>query len=95
MRQPREGGPPVGYAVIDEEGRIPCCTSRTGRPVRVPLLWLLAAHTSTMFPDFLFHAGVAHYRWMDLFLGHISTHFVPGRNVTWFSSLLSPSRPTL
>jgi pimeloyl-ACP methyl ester carboxylesterase len=57
---------------------------RTGRPVRLPLLWILGAHVFAMFPDFLFQAGIAHYRWMDLFLGHISTHFVPGRNLTWF-----------
>ncbi|CAN5484631.1 hypothetical protein BH20ACT2_BH20ACT2_03960 [soil metagenome] len=37
----------------------------------------------------LFQAGVAHYRWMDLFLGHISTHFVPGRNLTWFTIALT------
>ena len=59
-------------------------TWRTGRPVRLPLLWILGAHAFAMFPDFLFQAGVAHHRWMDLFLGHISTHFVPGRNLTWF-----------
>ena len=59
-------------------------TWRTGRPVRLPLVWILGAHAFAMFPDFLFQAGVAHYRWMDLFLGHISTHFVPGRNLTWF-----------
>ncbi|MDE0805392.1 MAG: alpha/beta fold hydrolase [Acidimicrobiales bacterium] len=57
---------------------------RTHRPIRLPLLWILGAHVYAMFPDFLVQAGVAHYRWMDLFLGHISTHFVPGRNLTWF-----------
>jgi pimeloyl-ACP methyl ester carboxylesterase len=57
---------------------------RAGRPVRLPLLWILGAHAFAMFPDFLFQAGIAHYRWMDLFLGHISSHFLPGRNLTWF-----------
>jgi hypothetical protein len=42
-----------------------------------------------MFPDILFTAGVAHERWMDVFLGHISTHFVPGRNLTWFVVFLA------
>jgi apolipoprotein N-acyltransferase len=42
-----------------------------------------------MFPDFLFTAGTAHYWWMDLFLGHISTHFVPGRNLTWYLVFLA------
>jgi hypothetical protein len=26
---------------------------------------------------------------MDLFLGHISTHFVPGRNLTWYLVFLA------
>ena len=58
------------------------------RPVPLPLVWLLLAHVFAMFPDFLFTAGIAHERWMDLFLGHISTHFVPGRNLTWFAVFL-------
>lgn len=53
------------------------------RPARVPLVWIVAAHLFAMVPDFLFEGGIAHQRWMDLFLGHISTHFVPGRNLTW------------
>ena len=58
------------------------------RPVPLPLVWLLLAHVVAMFPDFLFTAGIAHERWMDLFLGHISAHFVPGRNLTWFAVFL-------
>ena len=58
------------------------------RPVPLPLVWLLLAHVVAMCPDFLFTAGVAHERWMDVFLGHISTHFVPGRNLTWFAVFL-------
>lgn len=57
---------------------------RTRCPVRYPLLWPVVAHVVAMVPDFLFAAGMAHERWMDLFLGHISTHFVPGRNITWY-----------
>ena len=56
----------------------------TRRPVRLPLVWPLLAHLVAMFPDFLFVAGHAHRRWMDAFLGHLSTHFVPGRNLTWY-----------
>ncbi|MDQ3601282.1 MAG: hypothetical protein M3408_08550 [Actinomycetota bacterium] len=59
------------------------------RPVPYPLVWLGAAHLVAMFPDFLFTAGTAHYWWMDLFLGHISTHFVPGRNLTWYLVFLA------
>lgn len=58
------------------------------RPVPLPLVWLLLAHVVAMFPDFLFTAGIAHERWMDVFLGHISAHFVPGRNLTWFAVFL-------
>lgn len=57
---------------------------RTRRPVRFPLLWPLLGHLFAMVPDILFTADEAHQRWMDLFLGHISTHFVPGRNLTWY-----------
>ena len=56
---------------------------RSGRPVPFPLLWLILGHAVAMFPDFLFEAGIAHRRWMDVFLGHLSTHFIPGRNWTW------------
>ncbi|MDP9403385.1 MAG: hypothetical protein M3P85_08625 [Actinomycetota bacterium] len=63
--------------------------ARTRRPVPLPLVWLLVAHLVAMFPDFLFAAGVAHYRWMEVFLGHIATHFVPGRNLTWYAVFLA------
>jgi len=56
---------------------------RLRRPVPYPLVWPVLGHVFAMVPDLLFAAGTAHYRWMDVFLGHISTHFVPGRNLTW------------
>ncbi len=62
--------------------------ARIRRPVRLPLVWPFLGHVVAMFPDFLFTAGIAHQLWMDLFLGHISTHFVPGRNLTWFTVFL-------
>ncbi|CAN5484205.1 hypothetical protein BH20ACT2_BH20ACT2_03930 [soil metagenome] len=77
----------VGASVVLLIGAVYTCVA--GRPLRLPLLWVLGAHLVAMFPDFLFQAGVAHYRWMDLFLGHISTHFVPGRNLTWFTIALT------
>lgn len=55
------------------------------RPAQLPLVWIVTGHLFAMFPDFLFEAGIAHERWMDVFLGHISTHFVPGRNLTWLA----------
>jgi len=57
---------------------------RRRRPVPYPLVWPVAAHVVAMFPDLLFTAGTAHACWMDVFLGHVSTHFVPGRNLTWY-----------
>lgn len=58
---------------------------RARRPVPVPLVWLLLGHLFAMLPDLAFTGGhVAHEAWMDVFLGHVSTHFVPGRNLTWY-----------
>ncbi|MGH9014105.1 MAG: hypothetical protein ACRDZ1_09260 [Acidimicrobiia bacterium] len=62
---------------------------RTHRPVPLPLVWILLGHLFAMFPDFLFTAGTAHYRWMDVFLGHLSSHFVVGRNLTWYLVFLA------
>jgi len=53
------------------------------RPAPFPLVWVVVAHLFAMVPDLLFRAGVAHEWWMDLFLLHIRSHFVPGRNLTW------------
>jgi hypothetical protein len=58
------------------------------RPVPFPLFWVLVGHLVAMAPDFAFVAGEAHRWWMDVFLGHISTHFVPGRNWTWYAVFL-------
>lgn len=62
---------------------------RIGRPVPWPLLWPLLGHILAMFPDFLFQAGIAHRRWMDIFLAHLSSHFIPGRNWTWYAIWLT------
>ncbi len=62
---------------------------RTRRAVPLPLVWPLAGHLFAMLPDVVFNAGVAHERWMDVFLGHISSHFVPGRNLTWYVVFLA------
>ena len=55
---------------------------RRGRPVRLPLLWIVLAHLFAMAPDFAFLDGSPHQHWMDIFLGHITIHFVPGANLT-------------
>lgn len=57
---------------------------RTRRPVPLPLVWPVLAHLFAMSPDIAFTAGYAHRRWMNAILGHISTHYVPGRDLTWY-----------
>ncbi len=61
---------------------------RRGRPAPYPPLWLLIGHVVAAFPDIAFVAGVEHRRWMDVFLGHLSSHDVPGRNLTWYAAFL-------
>jgi len=59
-----------------------------GRPVRLPFVWLLLGHLVAMAPDFAFVEGIAHGRWMDVFLGHVSSHYILGRNWTWYGIFL-------
>jgi len=61
-------------------------TWRTRKAVKLPLLWLLLAHLLAMFPDILFSVfNIAHStNWTDFFLLHIQSHFIPGRNITWY-----------
>lgn len=51
---------------------------------RFLLMTVLGFHLYAMLPDLLFRGGVPHYRWMDVFLGHVAAHYVPGRDLTWF-----------
>lgn len=57
---------------------------RLHRRVPAPLLWVLAGHLVAMGPDLLFVREVAHRRWMDVFVAHNVSHFMPGRNLTWY-----------
>lgn len=61
----------------------------TRRPVPIPLLWVVLGHLVAMAPDLLFRGGMVHRRWMDLFLGHLRVHYVPGRNLTWYGVFLA------
>ncbi|MDQ6874713.1 MAG: hypothetical protein M3042_06570 [Actinomycetota bacterium] len=58
------------------------------RRVRAAAIWVVLGHLVAMFPDFLFAAGIAHQRWMDAFLGHITSHYIPGGNATWYAIFL-------
>lgn len=56
----------------------------TGVPgPRLLLPAVLGFHLFAMTPDFLFRGGVPHYRWMDLFLGHVAVHYLPGGDGSW------------
>ena len=59
------------------------------RPVGLPLLAVLAGHLFAMAPDLLYIDSVAHARWMDLFVAHNISHFLPGRNVSWYLVFLA------
>jgi len=61
----------------------------TRRPVPLPFVWILLGHLIAMAPDLAFLEGVAHGRWMDVFLGHVSSHYIPGRNWTWYAISLA------
>ncbi len=52
-------------------------------PAPGQIVSVLAAHLFAMFPDFLFGAGIPHYRSMDVFLGHVSAHDLPGGDTGW------------
>jgi pimeloyl-ACP methyl ester carboxylesterase len=56
----------------------------TGVPgPRLLLPSVLGFHLFAMAPDLLFRGGVPHYRWMDVFLGHVAAHYLPGGDGTW------------
>lgn len=56
----------------------------TGAPgPRYLLLFVLGLHLFAMAPDLLFRAGIPHSGWMNLFLGHIAVHHMPGGDGTW------------
>lgn len=62
----------------------------TGAPgPRFLLLAVLGFHLYAMAPDLLFRGGVPHYRWMDVFLGHIAAHYLPGGDGTWLAIALT------
>lgn len=56
----------------------------TGAPgPRFLLLPVLGFHLYAMAPDLLFRGGVPHYGWMDVFLGHVAAHHLPGGDDSW------------
>lgn len=56
----------------------------TGVPgPRLLLPVVLGFHVFAMAPDLLFRGGVPHHRWMDVFLGHVAAHYLPGGDGSW------------
>ncbi len=63
-----------------------------GAPARGQLLWVVGLHLYAMAPDLLFSgAHVPHDGWMDVFLGHISAHYVPAGARAWLLVALASS----
>lgn len=50
---------------------------------RLFVMLVAGLHLFAMAPDILFRAGIPHAWWMDLFLGHVSAHYMPGGDTTW------------
>ena len=62
----------------------------TGAPgPRFLLLTVLAFHLFAMAPDLLFRGGLPHALWMNVFLGHIAVHYLPGGDRTWLAIALT------
>lgn len=55
---------------------------------RYLLLTLLAFHVYAIVPDLLFSEGTAHSQWQNVFLGHITEHYLPGGAVAWLAIAL-------
>ncbi len=61
----------------------------TGTPgPRLLLPLVLGFHLFAMLPDLLFRGGVPHDRWMDVFLGHVAAHDLPGGDTSWLAIAL-------
>ena len=64
----------------------------TGMPrPRLLLLVVLGLHLFAMAPDVLFRVGIPHAPWMDVFLGHITVHHLPGGDASWLLIALTVS----
>lgn len=51
----------------------------TGRPgPRYLIQMLVGFHVYAIVPDLMFSEGSAHTMWMNVFLGHIAEHYLPG-----------------
>jgi pimeloyl-ACP methyl ester carboxylesterase len=60
----------------------------TSAPARGQIIVVLGFHLYAMAPDLLFRVGVPHALWMNVFLGHIAVHYLPGGDRAWLALAL-------
>lgn len=58
------------------------------KPAPGQLIVVLLFHLFAMTPDLLFRTDIPHYRWMDVFLGHVSAHYLPDGDDSWLALAL-------
>lgn len=56
-----------------------------GAPAPGQIVTVLVAHLYAMAPDLVFRIHVPHAQWMNVFLGHIAVHYIPGGDRTWLA----------
>lgn len=59
------------------------CSWRRRRAVPFPLVWVLLAHFYAAAPDLVISENVPHKPWQEVFVGHLASHYLPGRGVSW------------
>ena len=53
------------------------------RAVPFPLVWLVLAHFYAAAPDLVIPENVPHKPWQEVFVGHLASHYLPGRGLSW------------
>ncbi len=56
---------------------------RHRRPVRLPLAWIALAHMYSATPDLVIPENIPHQKWQNAFAGHVASHYLPRRGLTW------------
>jgi len=56
---------------------------RHRRAVSFPLVWVLLAHFYAAAPDLVIPENNPHKPWQEVFLGHLASHYLPGRGLSW------------
>ena len=56
---------------------------RHRRAVSFPLVWILLAHVYAAAPDLVIPENIPHKPWQEVFLGHLASHYLPGRGLSW------------